>query len=173
MGRLFSVIFLTSIMLAFAGCSSQVKRPESADITRPVVKSLQDFSVEMSPETKHKLADNIKFDIATLQSNLERALKAHNLLSSNGDYRLKVTVSDIRVRSTFNAVMWGFMAGDDHLTGDITLMNLEDEPVYDFQASASYALGGIGGGQDSSRMNWLYEKFSNIVVEELLQKRDQ
>ena len=94
-------------------------------------------------------------------------------MSPDGDYRLKVVVNDIRVRSTFNAVMWGFMAGNDHLTGDAVVLNLAGEPVYDFEASASYALGGFGGGQDSSRMNWLYEEFSEIIADELVQKKEQ
>jgi hypothetical protein len=172
MFKLCSFLLLSSI-LVLSGCSSQVKRNETANTTRPVVKALQNFSIDMSPEAELKLADNVKFDINALESNLDRALKANNLMAPNGDFRLKVTVNDIRVRSTFNAVMWGFMAGDDHLTGKVTVLNLEDKPVYEFEASASYALGGLGGGQDSSRMNWLYEEFSELVVNELLQKKNE
>lgn len=160
-------------ILAVVGCSSQVTRPDGADTDRPVIKSLQDFSVEMSPDAKTQLADNVKFDIDALTSTLERTLESRGLVASEGDYRLKVVVNDIRVRSTFNAVMWGFMAGNDHLQGDAIVLNLEGEPVYEFGASASYALGGFGGGQDSSRMNWLYEEFSEMIADELSKKRDE
>lgn len=111
--------------------------------------------------------------IDALTSTLERTLESRGLVTSDGDYRLKVVVNDIRVRSTFNAVMWGFMAGNDHLQGDAIVLNLEGEPKYEFGASASYALGGFGGGQDSSRMNWLYEEFSEMIADELVQKRDK
>lgn len=160
-------------ILAVVGCSSQVTRPDGADTDRPVIKALQDFSVEMSPDAKTQLADNVKFDIDALTSTLERTLESRGLVASEGDYRLKVVVNDIRVRSTFNAVMWGFMAGNDHLQGDAIVLNLEGEPVYEFGASASYALGGFGGGQDSSRMNWLYEEFSEMIADELSKKRDE
>lgn len=170
--KLRSVMLLLPL-LVISGCASHVTRHEKVDTTRPVVKALQDFTVELSPEAKQQLADNVKFDINALRSTLQRTLEANRLMAPDGNYRLKVVVNDIRVRSTFNAVMWGFMAGNDHLTGDAVVLNLAGEPVYDFEASASYALGGFGGGQDSSRMNWLYEEFSEIIADELVQKKEQ
>jgi hypothetical protein len=166
-----AMLFLS--LLAIAGCSTQVTRPENMDATRPVVKALKDFTVDMAPEAKLQLADNVKFDINALRSTLQRTLVGNSLISPDGDYSLNVVVNDIRVRSTFNAVMWGFMAGNDHLTGNVIVLNLAGEPVYKFEASASYALGGFGGGQDTSRMNWLYEEFSEMIVNELLQKKEQ
>jgi hypothetical protein len=166
-------VMLLLPLLVIAGCSSQITRPENVDATRPIVKALQDFTVEMSPNAKLQLADNVKFDIKALRSTLLRTLEGNSLIAENGDYRLKVVINDIRVRSTFNAVMWGFMAGNDHLTGDVIVLNLAGEPIDNFEASASYALGGVGGGQDTSRMNWLYEEFSEMVANELLQKKEQ
>jgi hypothetical protein len=166
-------VLLFLLMMSIAGCSSQVTRPQSTDTTRPVVKALQDFTVEMSPEAKLQLSDNIKFDINALQNTLQRTLEANDLIAADGGYRLKVFVSDIRIRSTFNAVMWGFMAGDDHLQGHIVVLDLAGEPVYTFDASSSYALGGFGGGQDTSRLNWLYEDFSEMVADELRQEKEE
>jgi len=39
--------------------------------------------------------------------------------------------------------------------------------VRKFNVSASYGLGGIAGGQDDVRMNWLYEKFAEHTIAEL------
>ena len=167
-----SVMLLLSL-LVIAGCSTQVTRTENVGATRPVVKALKDFTVEMAPEAKLQLADNVKLDINALRSTLRRTLEGNSLMAPDGNYRLNVVVNDIRVRSTFNAVMWGFMAGNDHLTGDVIVLNLAGEPAYNFEASASYALGGLGGGQDASRMNWLYEEFSAMIANELLQKKVQ
>jgi hypothetical protein len=160
-------------LLVIAGGSTQGTRTENVGATRPVVKALKDFTVEMAPEAKLQLADNVKFDINALRSTLQRTLEGNSLMAPDGNYRLNVVVNDIRVRSTFNAVMWGFMAGNDHLTGDVIVLNLAGEPAYNFEASASYALGGLGGGQDASRMNWLYEEFSAMIANELLQKKVQ
>ena len=164
------LLLLLSIM---AGCSSQVIRPEKAEATHPVIKALLDFTVEISPDAKLQIAEDVKFDMNELRSNLDRILNEKNLVAPNGDYRLKVVIKYIRVRSTVSAVMLGFMAGNDHLRGEAIVLNLDGEPVYTFKASASYALGGFGGGQDSSRMNWLYEEFSEMVANELVLKREQ
>jgi len=172
MTRLSTVLLVLSLLVV-AGCSSQVTRPEVAGEALPVARTLQDFTVEMSPGAKATLADNVKFDINALQVTLQRTLDGKGLLSPVGDYRLKVVVNSIRVRSTFNAVMWGFMAGNDHLRGDVTVLDLAGREVYSFEVSASYALGGLGGGQDASRMNWLYEEFSEMVAGELLGKQNE
>ncbi|MBI3044616.1 MAG: hypothetical protein HYY78_17500 [Betaproteobacteria bacterium] len=36
-----------------------------------------------------------------------------------------------------------------------------------FEVSASYALGGLAGGQDEARMGWLYEEFAKLTLKEL------
>jgi hypothetical protein len=166
-------VLLLLLLIVMAGCSSQVTRPEKAEATHPVIKALQDFTVEISSDAKLQVADDVKFDINALRSNFDRILNEKNLLAPNGDYRLKVVVSDVRVRSTVSAVMLGFLAGNDHLRGEAIVLNLDGKPVYTFKASASYALGGFAGGQDSSRMSWLYEEFSEMVANELVLKREQ
>ncbi len=171
--RKIRLLILTLSLLAFAGCSSGVTRPDDKSTAMPEIRALQGFTIELSAEAEVQLADNVKFDIETLRATLARTLESRNLIAPDGSYRLRVVVNDIRVRSTFNAVVWGFMAGNDHLRGNATVQNLADEPVYEFGASASYALGGFGGGQDSSRINWLYEKFSEMIADELQGKRDE
>ena len=65
-------------------------------------------------------------------------------------------ITDIRVRSTFNAFMWGFMAGDDHIVGDVSLIGDKGEPRHTFKISASYALGGFAG-MNETRMGWPFQ----------------
>jgi hypothetical protein len=36
-----------------------------------------------------------------------------------------------------------------------------------FEVSASYALGGLAGGQDDARLSWLYEKFAELASKEI------
>jgi hypothetical protein len=84
-----------------------------------------------------------------------------------------VVVDDIRVRGSFSAIMFGFMAGDDHLKGTATLYRHADgKPLGSFGVKISYALGGWAGGQDTARLSWLYEEFSKKLAEELVQRRD-
>jgi hypothetical protein len=100
-------------------------------------------------------------------------LYAARLVSPDGDFKLTVTVDELRVRGTFNAIFWGFMAGSDHLNGTATLTRLDGKPVGNFKVTTSYALGGFAGGQDSSRLVWLYEEFAKMLTQELVALRDQ
>lgn len=165
-------ILIACAALLSAACSTQVTRPSETTQPRPVIKALSSFSVEMSPEAKSQLPENLKFDQEAFSATLKRTLDAHGLVAPGGDFRLKVVVRDIRVRGTFSAVMWGFMAGDDHISGAASLFNRDDKVVYEFQVTSSYALGGIAGGIDQTRLTWLYEDFSKSVAEELVGKRD-
>jgi hypothetical protein len=168
------IVFLFFLLSAIMGCSSTVTRPDDADTNRPVVKALHGFTIDMSPEAKQSLPDNIQFDINALRATLQSELEENELMSPDGDFSIKVVVNDIRVRSSFNAVMWGFMAGDDHVQGDVVVFKTgESFPVYSYTIIASYALGGFAGGDDTTRMEWLYEEFSEILVNELIRKKEE
>lgn len=167
--RVFIAILVSVFVLG--GCSTTVKRPESVSADKPVVKALQSVEVTLSDQAQEQLSDNVKFDVKMLNSTLERSLNANKLIDEEGSFHLRVVVDDIRVRSTFNAIMWGFMAGDDHLRGDVIILDLEGKAVYQFRPEVSYAFGGLAGG-DSTRMNYLYESFAEAVVEELLEKKN-
>ena len=117
---------LSALLLAVlvAGCASGVKRAE--DSTRRQAyfagggKLAKDVTLSMSKNAQSQLSDNLKFDQEKLLATVKRALGAKNLLAKTPDDKLptiEVVVTDIRVRSNFSAVMWGFMAGDDHING--------------------------------------------------------
>ena len=67
--------------------------------------------------------------VDALRTTLQRTLESKSLIAPDGDFDLQVVVDDIRVRSTFNAVMWGFMAGDDHLDGTATVLRKDGQPA--------------------------------------------
>lgn len=165
-------VLAVAFLALVAACSSQVTRHEAPTAQVEPVRALASVSVEMSPNAKQQLADNVKFDIEALRATLQRTLEASNLVAADGDFDLKVTVEDIRVRGTFSAVMFGFMAGDDHLDGTATVLRRDGTTAGGFAVKTSYALGGLAGGIDSTRMNWLYEEFSKKIAEELIARRD-
>ena len=128
------------------------------------------LSVNLTEEARKEVTENFKFDQGHLHETIRRALEVNNLLSANPDPSLPsvvVTVTSVRVRSNFSAVMFGFMAGDDHIDGDVLVHAANGSELQRFSVSASYALGGLAGGQDSARMGWLYESFAERMMEEL------
>lgn len=171
----FRSIAMALLIATFAGCASQVTRPPEATIAPAPVRALTSFEVEISPQAKAAMADpeTQKFDLGVFRGVVQRTLDAAKLVSPDGDFKLAVMVDQLRVRSTFNAVMWGFMAGTDQLNGTATLTRLDGSPVGNFKIGTSYGLGGIAGGQDSSRLAWMYEEFAKLLTQELVALRDQ
>jgi hypothetical protein len=59
------------------------------------------------------------------------------------------------------------MAGADMVKGDVVTRDLQGKEIGRFEVHADYALGGLAGGMDSTRMDWLYEKFAQLTLESL------
>ncbi len=161
-------------VVLLAACASGVQRHD--DPTRRASyfseggKIAQDVTLSLSKEAQAKLTDNLKFDQEKLLATVRRALDAKGLLAKTADPklpRIEIVISDVRARSTFSAVMFGFMAGDDRVAGEVIARAADGKQLQRFSVSASYALGGLAGGQEEARMNWLYETFAQHTVAEL------
>jgi hypothetical protein len=168
--------FLLTIT-ALAGCSSGVERAAHTQFQAPQFDDLGEqaggLDVKLSREAKDDATDNLKFNKGDLEATIRRDLEINNLLAAQYDSGLptiEVTVTSVRVRSSFSAIMFGFMAGDDHIDGDVVVRAADGNVLQKFSVSASYALGGFAGGQDSSRLSWLYETFAEHVAQELTGK---
>jgi hypothetical protein len=152
------------------GCASGVKREGGPD-AKPV--NLSDTKVTgvriyLSDAAQKLHPDNIKFNPEALRATLQRTLDARQLVAADAKQRMDVEITDMRVRSTFSSIAFGFMAGADSITGNVYVLDANAKPLSKFEVSASYALGGIGGGTDEARMSWLYEEFSKRTINELL-----
>jgi hypothetical protein len=168
---LYLAVLLT---LVLAACSSGVQRAPEIGLQQPQFddpgEQAGSLTISLSDEGRKEAADNLKFSQGELHQTIRRALEVNNLLAEQSDAALptiEVTVTSVRVRSSFSAIMFGFMAGDDHIDGDVRVRTLDGGTMQQFSVSASYALGGLVGGQDSSRLSWLYEEFAERMTEEL------
>lgn len=123
-------------------------------------------TLRFSEEGKKKASENLKFNGDELLGHVKRALKAKDLLVEQDATppTVDIEITSVRVRSNFSAVMWGFMAGADSIEGNVTVSGADGARLDAFKVSVSYALGGIGGGQDSARMDWMYEKFTEELL---------
>ena len=165
-----AAVITTAIVLG--GCASGVTRGPGMQAQKVGIgasNQLSAVSLSFTDEAKGKAAQNLKFNPEELLSHVKRALEANSFLNAADQTRpsLEVRIKDVRVRSNFSAVMFGFMAGSDSVTADIILKNAAGAEIDRFEVGASYALGGLAGGQDSARMGWLYEKFAEETVNEL------
>lgn len=173
-----SVLVLFMISFLISGCASNVKRKNLSGPTVPATCITQDrpagkIVISLTAEAQKDLADNIKFDQDEFKDKVVKMLTARSLLNESVKRSdlpiIEIEVEDIRVRSTLTAAMFGFMAGNDSLTGHVMIKSPSGEMLDEFTISASYALGGAIGGQDSVRLNWLYEEFAEEMADELSQ----
>jgi hypothetical protein len=169
MNPLVSAIKLLSIslVLVLSACGGTVKIDPRSINDSLRVEGVSQVSIGLTPEAKVKQAENLIFSRDELASQLRRRLESKGLIGSGAAFSVEILITDIRVRSGFSAIMFGFLAGDDHISGKVRLLNRAGQPVRSFEVNASYAFGGVAGGQDGARMNWLYDKFSELAEIEL------
>jgi len=167
--RLLGIAFAVSAVGLLGGCASGVTRPEGAAASHRLAadQRVKAATLKVTPEVKASLDDNIKFNPDMLADMINRRLELNGIKADKATLSIEIVIKDVRVRSTAAAVLFGFMAGDDRIVGDVYLMDGPRKILDRFEVSASYALGGWAGGQDGMRMNWLYEEFSKVLVGEL------
>lgn len=164
--KIFTLVIFTFI-LAVVGCASSVERMNDVDTYRYDGQKFNKVKLTISKNATEDLDDIVRFDQDELRNMIEQNLEVKELVDANSHNIVKVEITDIRVRSTFNAFMWGIMAGDDHIEGDISLLGENAAPFHTFHVAASYALGGMMGFKET-RMGWLYEEFSKLTLQEIL-----
>jgi hypothetical protein len=152
--------------LFLTACASSVQRRPDSDSYRYGGEKFSKVDLSVDPVATEDPNDLVRFENQKLQSIIERGLQASGLIDPASLSMVKVVITDIRVRSTFNAFMWGFMAGDDHIVGDVSLLGEAGTVRHIFKVSASYALGGLAG-MNETRMGWLYEEFAKLTVAEI------
>ena len=167
-GLIFACLFL------LGACSSGIEKSAETGLQQPqfdeVGEQAGSLSITLTSEARKEASDDLKFDINKFEGTIRRSLELKNLLAEKDDSSLptiEVTVTSVRVRSNFSAIMFGFLAGDDHIDGEVVVRSSDGNATQKFSVSASYALGGLAGGQDGARMDWLYESFAERMTEEL------
>jgi len=157
-------------VLAVVGCASGVKRtPEhKTAVFKPSAEfPIGRINVSATQEALDKIeAAKKKFNPELLKGSIMTALSAQHLFAQNGQggLTMDVVVTRVRVRSTFNAIMWGAMSGNDAVDGQVVVKDAVGKELDRFDVTASYALGGFGGGQDATRTGWLYDAFAKEVA---------
>jgi hypothetical protein len=152
-------------------CASGVQRMDSAPVAgvaAPKVESnVKAVNLWLNDDAKKLVAENIKFNQETLRTTVERSLNAQNMIKADSGQTLDIEITGFRTRSAFTAVMFGFMAGNDNVEGIVSVKDASGRVLKKAKVNASYALGGLAGGQDDARMNWLYEEFAKHTVAEV------
>lgn len=176
--KLTRLLFVLLFSIGIFGCASTVNRTtsnikEASTVKEEVVQAvtfapLRSLTVTLNSNAQAKLADNQNFNIDKLQSKINSTLsdgKYLQVLNNNSSLKIEVVITNIRVRSGAAAILLGFLAGADYITGQIYIKDGE-KVIDNFEVDISYAFGGAMGDTDT-RMSWMYESFSTKILEEL------
>lgn len=161
-----SLVFLAVASVLMTACASSVERRSDAASYRYGGEKYGQVTLVVDPGATRDPNDLVRFEAPKLKSMLERGLEAGGLFDPASPALLKVNITDIRIRSTFNAFMWGIMAGDDHIVGEVSLIDPQGAARHAFKVSATYALGGFAG-MNETRMGWLYDEFVKLTLAEI------
>lgn len=155
------------LLVLLTGCAGTIKQDArvQGDVSR--LEGVAQVVAKMSPDAAKQQGDNPQFNREELATRLRYRLESHGLTAPTATHQVEIVVTDIRVRGAFAAIMFGFMAGDDHVTGRVRVLDPSGHALRSFEVKASYALGGLAGGQDGARLGWLYDKFADMAAEEL------
>jgi len=167
---MFKKIIIAFYVLSLAACASSARMDESAQNYQ--------FSGDKFGQINVKLADKLANDpkkaIRSEQLNLETSLRsylsANQLFDETSQNQVNVYIDQLHMRNGFNAVMFGPFAGKDYLGGKVTLV-VDSAEKASFDVKASYALGGIAGGNNSSRLSWMSEKFAEVTANTIKGKK--
>ncbi len=154
------------LLVLLTACAGTVKREPGQMNKTYVTAGVAAVQVSMTPEAQALLKDNPQFNTRDLQGYIQRRLEGNGTFNAAAAERVEVVVTSIRVRSTASAVIFGVLAGQDHMEGKVRVFSPEGRRLHSFDVNASYAFGGAAGG-DGLRMGWMYEKFSELVLAEL------
>ncbi|MCP3874480.1 MAG: DUF4410 domain-containing protein [Desulfobacteraceae bacterium] len=167
-----SLLKITALFLILTciSCSSKAQRPQEHSNYEYSGEKYAKVELSINKTASKDLDDIVRFDDKKLCEMIEKKLAVSGLIEEASSNKVKVEITDIRIRSSFNAIMWGVMAGDDHITGDVSLIGEDGRTICKFEIYASYALGGFAG-MNETRMSWLFEKFSELTLKEIAGER--
>ena len=157
----FAAVFLAALV---AACSSGITRAPEVSLQTPQFAETDQRAgalvVELYDASKTAAANNETFNQRELSDTIRQALLARNKLAESPNAalpRIEVTITSVRARSNLSAIVLGMFAGTDHIKGAVVVRSADGGELQRFTVNAEYAFGGLIGGLEGVRMNWLYD----------------
>lgn len=157
-------LLVACLLASLSACTSSIKPDETGARYRHDGQTFSVVDIVVTPQLEEKFAGNGIFNALSLRDAVRRQLRVKQLYAEDGPNKLEVTLTEGRLRSNFNAIVWGVWAGSDYLSGDVVVKDASNQVIGRYHVSASYALGGGGGGRREVRTGWLYDAFAKEAV---------
>ncbi len=114
------------VVLILSACAAGIQRAPEIALQAPQFDDLGEragsLTIKLSEEGAKAAGESNNFNMDNLRQAIRRSLEDKNLIAEKSDGKLptiNVNVTSVRTRSNFAAIMFGFMAGDDHIKGNV------------------------------------------------------
>lgn len=162
------------LSIFLSGCQSFVKLHDDAHKAQQLITQanpLSDMTVVMTPEAQKKLDEGGKgFSMEKLLVVLRQRLEEKQLLdpkSANGGVA-EMVIKDIHIRHAAAAVMLGFFAGADSVSGDLLIYGKDRTKNAGISFSYPMVLGGWAVADQERRFNFMYGGLAEKLESTLL-----
>lgn len=170
-GSLQMIKKLTTLVLAvlLTACAATVEMGRNTASYTYKGEKFGNIVIELSDAVTADSRKIIRMDQIDLDNKIKNYLMAEKLYDENSSNTITVVVNHVRIRRAFFAIMFGAMSGSDSLEGTVRL-NTGKGYNTTFDITATYSLGGIGGGQNGTRLGWLGDTFAELTVNTIIGK---
>ena len=181
-------IAAAALVVLVAACTSGVQQHESDDGTYTYSgQTFGKISVRISDAIKNDPEKAARAGQLRLEESVRVSLKFKQLYDEDSKASVYVVVDNMRVRSSFNSIIWGYLAGGDFLGGTVTLNDASGKVLKRFIVSAWYDGGGpvwyfggtaapAGAGvaeRDTLRLSSLARRFGDLTAEAIVGKKEE
>jgi hypothetical protein len=166
MSKFFQSILSGLVVFLLTACTSSVQQMTAGYQYHG--EKFNTATITVIPELTERL-QGTDFSVDEMTDALMRKLRNQQLTDADAVYSLQVHIDDIRIRSLMNAMLFAFMAGDDHIKGNVAILDANQNTVATFRVSTSFAMGGVFNSQGDVRWEWLYNTFAQQVIAGILQ----
>ncbi|GBF50426.1 hypothetical protein LPTSP4_19510 [Leptospira ryugenii] len=159
------------LIIAFSlvfNCSTTAKRV--GDYQAPnyqVIKLSDKITLKYLPEAETEIKGGDVFKEEVFLNLFKSKLKDKGVFSEKAKETIEIQINDARFRSAGVAIWVGTFAGADSIDIDLTIKDAKGNIIDQHKIKVSYALGGFGGGPNSVRSEYFYNKIINLTLQQL------
>jgi hypothetical protein len=152
--------------------TSEVRRESTAPgvIVSPGIQTLKTVTLVLAPQITAKAIDDARFDTTALLDAVRSELRSRNLLDDSGssaDRTADISIDDLSLRPTSNAVVFGRVISAGRVSGDIGVHASDRSELQSFRIVAESRVSVAASGKDTNALGPLYRRFAVLVADSL------
>lgn len=154
-------------LLVLGGCAGTIVQDPRIQGDTTGVRGVSRIVARTAEQSSPAVAAHQAMAAEDIAVRLQNRLEAKGLVDASAPSVVEVIVTEVELRPTAVAMLLSWMAGSDHVYGQVRVLDAAQTALVGFEVEASYAGGGFGHGTVQSRIDWMSEKIATLAEEEL------